>query len=592
MVQPGRRDDDPAAPALADRVLIWMGRPEKMPFVRPFLPAGPEDGPLGSPRRRAALGVLFVFSGLCLVTPMTLFNLLAGEPSVGAVLAGQLVALASTLVLYRLGRPLLAGWSVLLACTVAIELSSALKGGLASSVTHWYPPMVLLAVMLLVTSQALVWTLVWIGLRFVVAVTTPAEDWDEALGPAWLYASSISATYLGVFAFGAVFQQAWRTAFTQARDAARTRSRFLATMSHEIRTPLNGVLGLTDALLDRPLPDDIADTLQTVRRSGASLLAILDDVLDLSKIDADRLVLDDGVVEVRQVVDEVVQLFAQSALQRDTRLTGIVDDAVSSGIRGDPQRVRQILANLVGNAVKFTQGGTVAVRVDQAGGRVRFEVRDTGPGMPEQDVARVFDAFEQADDSTTRRHGGTGLGLTICARLVEQMHGNIGVDSVLGEGSRFWFELPVVEAAPVSVAIETEPAVGALRGRVLVAEDNLVNQRVIEAALRQLGLEVDVVADGVQLLAALEAGVPDLVLLDCYMPEMAGFDSASAWRAREASDRRLPIVALTASVLEEDRRRCREAGMDAVLAKPIDRAALRQTLGRWLAVDATREGAG
>ncbi len=381
----------------------------------------------------------------------------------------------------------------------------------------------------------------------------------------------------------------------EAVRANRAKSEFLAAMSHEIRTPLNGVIGMADLLASGPLTPEQRDQAETIRRSGETLLAILNDILDWAKIEAGRLEVERLPVDARAAAADTLALYRSQVREQEGALVLDWPETVPRRVLADPIRVRQVLWNLVSNALKFAPGGTVTVAASSDGeGRLAIAVRDTGIGMDEAQRARLFRPFTQGDASTTRRFGGTGLGLAITARLLEAMDGTIAVASAPGCGSTFTVRLPLVSepaaedaAAPAASVLPVSPSLpksqpGAIpsRRRVLVAEDSPVNRKVVQAMLQHLGTAVECVEDGVEAVEATARAAYDLVLLDIYMPVLDGLAAARAIRAREAAGggRRLRLVALTANAFAADREACEAAGMDGFLAKPITLDTLRAVL--------------
>ncbi len=384
--------------------------------------------------------------------------------------------------------------------------------------------------------------------------------------------------------------EALEEAMQHALAASRAKSEFLANMSHELRTPMNGFLGMIELVLDSPLTAEQREQLETAQRSALSLLQLLNDILDLSKIESGRMVLEQIPFNLRLLVRDCVKAHGAKAAQKAVRLVMDMPLDLPNQFLGDPLRVRQILHNLLSNAVKFTNAGQITVGVvAQAGERTGLldlvlSVADTGMGIPEEKLPLIFEKFTQADGSITRRFGGTGLGLAITKKLAEIHGGGVTVSSRVGVGSQFQVTLKLQAAEKPSTAVENHPTAGAAierTGRILVVEDNLVNQKVLQGLLKRRGYVCGIANDGSQALQALAVGVFDLVLMDVQMPVMDGLETTRQIRQDERW-RHLPVIAMTAHAMSGDRERCLAAGMDAYLTKPINSRELFETMDRHL----------
>lgn len=371
-------------------------------------------------------------------------------------------------------------------------------------------------------------------------------------------------------------------ALKKAQAATLAKSEFLATMSHEIRTPLNGVLGMAQLLFDTELSEQQREYVSNLKNTSNTLLAIINDVLDFSKIEAGKLELESISYDLHQLINEVCAIFKLQAQQKGLSLQVEVDELVPRWIVGDPTRLRQILMNLLSNAMKFTESGTVglAVMPSLESDVLTVCVWDTGVGMDEKARSKLFQAFSQADASTTRQYGGTGLGLAICDRLTTLMGGRIWVESEQHKGSRFYFTFVAPRGKETSQNTRVETSKSLAELKVLLVEDNAINRLVATKLLQKLNINAAIAVDGLEAVAMTEKAAYDLILMDMQMPNMDGLTATQHIRAMNLS-KRPTIIALTANAMNEDQQRCLAAGMDDFISKPIHFDQLKQTLSRF-----------
>lgn|GEM_PF-1487039 len=375
---------------------------------------------------------------------------------------------------------------------------------------------------------------------------------------------------------------AYRDALDSAAAASESKSRFVANMSHELRTPLNGILGMSELLLDAPLVQAERSSIETIRSSANHLLVILNDILDVSQLESGRLKIVERHINPSRLIEEAVQLF-QPPVGSAVQLRSEIEGSLPSYLMGDPARIRQILFNLIGNALKFTTAGSITVGAKYESGHLKLWVCDTGLGIPRDQIANIFARFAQVDDSSTRQHGGLGLGLYIAHELATRMSGTIDAVSEPGQGSCFTLELPLAVAVtqPEPAAVIDRPLELSDR-KVLVVEDNLVNLTLTKRLLERFGCHVSTAVDGQQGVSEVLLQTVDLILMDLQMPKMDGLEATRKIRALDHPNAQVPIIALTASAAAGDRELCLAAGMNDHLAKPINRQALEAALSKWL----------
>lgn len=387
-------------------------------------------------------------------------------------------------------------------------------------------------------------------------------------------------------------QQALREALTQAQAADRVKTQFLTTMSHEMRTPMNGVLGMAELLSQTGMSEQQKQYLNTILDTGGSLLTIINDILDFSQLESGNANTKINTINLAELLKMVISLVEPSAKQKSLTLNYHVDENCAPFIEVDAGRIRQVLLHYVGNAVKFTEVGSITLSVAKITIKdadvLRFTVDDTGIGIAQSDLQSIFKSFTQADATTTRKHDGAGMGLAICQQIARLLSGSVGVVSTVGEGSHFWLDVPYIESTkdqiehvfPVSVKSKEILSISA---HVLLVEDNPINQKVAMAMLKKAGLTVDIANDGAEGVKKYQSNHYDLIFMDCLMPNMDGFEATRKIRELElVSGKHTPISALTANALEDDRKRCKDAGMDEFVSKPINLGILNEVIKKYL----------
>lgn len=517
-------------------------------------------------------------------------TLISGTFAVGYFVAGErstaiattlgtlgLAACAAALQWSRRYEPI--AWVGMAICLFIFGTPALNEPALDLAVLAWVAVVPYVAALLLRPAHALAWAVISLVTMFVFVALR--QDVIGAAPNSTLSLVRVASLVVTIFIFGLRFAREQARALQALDSASQAKSAFLATMSHEIRTPMNGVLGVTEELLTGPLDAETREKLSLVRDNGRTLVALVNDILDFSKVEAGKLRIEPIDFDLRVLVDEITGLHRPAARLKGVSLEVEVAAELPSVLRLDAMRLRQILNNLVSNAVKFTERGEVRVSLRPAVGQLELAVQDTGIGIPAEVLSKLFTPFEQGDHSTTRRFGGTGLGLALSKNLVGLMGGTISVESVAERGSTFLVRLPYENG--VAALIEDgprAPTVARSALPVLVVDDNVVNLKVACGLVERAGYRTETAADGKQALEKVQQTQYLLVLMDCHMPVMDGFVATERIRALEGDAGMTPVVALTASALPDEIEACKRAGMNDCLVKPVSLKAVETLLHR------------